>query len=72
MLTTLKIVPAVILTRFGRVLCVIEDQHVTGGGLGSNNAGILRHVAGSVHLPFVVNLYLNLDLAAYRPKASKL
>ncbi len=54
-----------ILTRFGGVLCVIKDQHVTGGGLGGNDARILRHVAGSVNLALVVDLDLNLYLPTY-------
>lgn len=66
-----KCVLAVILTRFGGVLCVIKDQHVASGGLGGNDAWILRHVAGSVHFPLMVDLDLNLDLPTYRPKASK-
>lgn len=60
------------LTRFGGVLCIIEDQHITGGGLGGNDARILRHVAGPVHFSFMVDLDLNLYFATYRPKASKL
>lgn len=54
------------------MLCVIKNQHVTGGGLGGDDAGILGHVAGSVHFSFMVDLDLNLYLSTYRPKASKL
>lgn len=54
------------------MLCVIEDQYVASGGLSGNDAGILRHVAGSVHFPLVVDLDLNLNLSTDRPKASKL
>lgn len=54
------------------MLCVIEDQYVASRRLGGNDAGVLRHVAGSVHFPLVVDLDLNLDLSTYRPKASKL
>lgn len=59
-------------TRLGGVLCVVKDQHVTGGGLGGDDARILRHVAGSVHFPFVINLDFNLYLPTYRSKTSKL
>lgn len=52
-------------TRFGWVLCVIKDQHITGRSLGSNYAGVLGHVASPVHLSFMVNLNLNLNLATY-------
>lgn len=54
------------------MLCVIKDQHVAGGGLCGNDAGILRHVAGSVHFTLVVDLDLNLNLPAYGSKASEL
>lgn len=64
-------VTAAALTRFGGVLCVVEDQHVAGRGLGGDDARILRHVAGSVHFSLVVDLDLNLDLPTYRPKAAK-
>lgn len=59
-------------TRLGRMLRVIEDQHVTCGSFGCNDARILGHVAGSVHLSLVVDLDFNLNLSAYRSKASKL
>lgn len=44
-----------------RVLGVVEHQHVRGGGLGGDDAGTLRHVAGSVHLSLVVDLDVDLD-----------
>lgn len=59
-------------TRLWGVLCVIKDQHVAGGGLGGNDARILRHVAGSVNFSLVVDLDLNFYLPTYRPKASEL
>lgn len=52
-------------TWFGRVLGVIKDQHVTGGCLSGDDAGVLRHVAGSVHLSLVVDLDLNLYLTTH-------
>lgn len=63
---------ALIPTRFGGVLCVVKDQHVARGGLGGNDARILRHVARSVNFSLMVDLDLNLYLPAYRSKASKL
>lgn len=59
-------------TRLGGVLCVIKNQHITGRGLGGNDARILRHVAGSVHFSFMVDLDLNLYFPTNRAKASKL
>ena len=32
------------------MLGVVEDEHVAGGGLGGDDAGILGHEAGTVHL----------------------
>jgi len=47
------------------VLVVVEDQHVTGGGLGGDDAVVLGHVAGSVDFSLVIDLDLNLNLPAY-------
>lgn len=47
------------------MLSVVEDQHVRGGSLGGNDAGVLGHVAGSVHLSLVVDLDLDLYFPAY-------
>ena len=33
--------------RTRRVLGVVKDQHISGGGLGGNDEGTLRHVASS-------------------------
>lgn len=59
------------LTRFGGVLCVVKDKHITGGGLGGNYAWILGHVSGSVHFPLMIDLDLNFNFPTYRTKASK-
>lgn len=59
-------------TWFRWVFSVVKDQHVRGGGLGGNDAGVLRHVSGTVHLSFMVNLDFYLNLSCHRPKASKL
>lgn len=59
-------------TWLGWVFCVIKDQHVACGGLGGDDAGVLRHVASSVHLTLVVDFDLNLDFTTNRPKPSKL
>lgn len=67
-----RCISAVTLTRFGGVFCVIKDQHITSRGLGGDDAGILGHVASSVHFSLVVDFDLNLDLSTHRPKASKL
>lgn len=54
------------------MFCVIKDQHITSRGLGGNDAGILGHVACSVHFSLMVDFDLNLNLPTHRPKASKL
>ena len=51
---------------------VIEDEHVTWGCLGGDDALILWHVASSVYLALVVYAYLDLDLAAHRAEAAEL
>ena len=48
---------------FAGVFGVVEHQDVRAGGLGGDNAGVLRHVPGSVHLSFVIDLDLNFNLA---------
>lgn len=60
------------LTWLGWVFSVVEDQHVGGGSLGGNDAGVLGHVARSVHFAFVVDLYLDLDLPADGTEAAEL
>ena len=50
---------------FAGVFCVVEHQHVAGGRLGSNNTGILGHVAGPVYLALVVNFNLYFYFAAH-------
>lgn len=52
-------------TWLGGVLCIIKDQHVTGGGLGGDDARILGHVAGSVYFSLMVDFDLNLNLTTY-------
>lgn len=52
-------------TWFGGVLGVVENEHVAGGGLGGDDAGVLGHVPGPVHLSLMVNLNLNLNLPAH-------
>ncbi len=59
-------------TWFGGVLGVVKHQHVWGGGLGGDDAGVLGHIAGTVDLSFMADLDFNLNLAAYWAKASKL
>lgn len=54
------------------VLSVVKHEHIWGGGLGGDDAGILGHVAGPVYLPLMADLDFNLDLAAYGAKASEL
>lgn len=71
MLPQQRCIYAATLTRFRWVFCVIKDQHITRRGLGGNDAGILWHVASSVHFSLMVDFDLNLDLPTHRPKASK-
>lgn len=54
------------------MLGVVEDQHVAGGRLGGDDAGVLWHVASTVHLSLMVYLDLDLNLPTHRSKASKL
>ena len=54
------------------VLGVVEHQHVGAGGLGGDDAGVLRHVPGPVDLTLVVDLDLDLNLARHGAKPSKL
>lgn len=55
-----------------RVFGVVEDQHVRRGSLGGDDAGILGHVASSVHLTFMVDLDLNLYFTTDWTKATEL
>lgn len=52
-------------TRFGGMLGVVKDQHITSGGLGGNDARILWHVASPVYLSLMINLNLNLYFATH-------
>lgn len=54
------------------MLGVVKDQYVWGGGLGSDDAGVLGHVPGPVHLSLMIDLYLNLYLSTHWAKTSKL
>lgn len=45
-----------------RVLAVIEHMHLPTNCLGGNHERVLRHVASSVHLPFVIYLLDNFHL----------
>lgn len=58
-------------TWFGGVFGVVKDQHITSGSLGSNDAGVLWHVASPVHLSLMINLDFNLYLATHRAKTTK-
>ncbi len=53
------------------MLCVVENKHLTRGRFRGNDTRVLRHEACPVHLSVVVDLDLNLDLAAHRPKSTK-
>lgn len=52
-------------TWFGGVFGVIKDQDVAGRSLGGDDAGILGHVTGSVHLSLVVYLDFNFNFSTY-------
>ena len=58
--------------RLARVFGVIKHEDIAAGSLGGDDAGVLGHVPGPVHLPLVVDLDLNLKLARDRAKPSKL
>ncbi len=51
---------------------VVKDEDVTWGGLGGNNALVLRHVAGPVHFALVVDADFDFDLAADGAEAAEL
>ena len=55
-----------------RVLGVVEDQDVAGGRLGGDDAGVLRHKAGPVHLALVVDLDLDFNLAGDAAESAEL
>ena len=54
------------------MLGVVKDENVTGGCLGSDDAGVLGHASSSIHLALVVDLNFDLDFPADRTKAAKL
>lgn len=54
------------------MLRVVEDEDVAAGSLGGDDARVLRHVAGAVHLALVVDLDLDFDLARDAAEAAEL
>ena len=56
----------------GRMLRVIEDEHVTGGRLGGDNALVLGHVSCSVDFALVINANLDFDFSRDRAEAAEL
>lgn len=50
-------------TWLGGVFGVIKDQDIAGGSLGGDDAGVLGHVPGSVHLSLVVDLDFNFNFS---------
>ena len=57
---------------FRRVLRVVKDEYIAAGGLGGDDARVLRHVAGSVHLPLVIDLDFDLNFSGDTSKSPKL
>ncbi len=55
-----------------RVLGVVKDKDVAAGGLGGNDAGVLRHVASSVYFALVVDLDLDLNFSGHAAEPAKL
>ena len=49
--------------RLARVFGIVKHEHVAARGLGGDDARVLGHVPGPVHLTLVVDLDLNLNLA---------
>lgn len=45
------------------MFCVVEHEHLRAGWFGGDQARILGHKSGSIHLPFVVDFDLRLNLA---------
>lgn len=58
-------------TWFWRMFSVVKHQHISRGCFCRDNAGILRHVTGTVHFTLVVNFNLHLNFASHRSKATK-
>lgn len=58
--------------RLAWVFGVVKHEHIAAGRLGGNDARVLRHVPGPVHLSLVVDLDLDLDLARDGAKPTKL
>jgi len=46
-----------------RMLRAIKDKHIRSRGLGGDEVGVLRHVAGTVNLALVVDLLNDFDFA---------
>ena len=58
--------------RLAGVLGVVKHQHIRAGSLGRDDAGVLRHVSGSVHLALMIDLDLNLNFARHGSKSPEL
>ena len=58
--------------RLAWVFCVVKHKHIATWRLGGNDTRVLRHVPGPVHLPLMVDLDLNLNLARDGAKPTKL
>lgn len=58
--------------RFAGVLGVVKHQHIAGWCLSGDHTMVLGHEPCTVHLSFVVDLNLDLNLATYRTETSKL
>lgn len=57
----LKIFP----TWSGRMFGIVKHKHISRGGLGANDEGILRHIPSSVHLSIVVDLNVDFNFATH-------
>ena len=60
------------LTRSRRVFGVVKNEDVSRRCLCPDDELILWHVAGTIDLAVVIDLYVNLYLATHRPKPSVL
>ena len=54
------------------VFSVVKHQYIAGRCLRGNYTRILWHISSSVHLSFMVDLNLYLDLPTHRAKTSEL
>ena len=51
--------------RFRRMFSIVKNQNITRRCFCCYHSRILRHVSGSIHLSFMINLYFYLNFSTY-------